>query len=82
MAYETENPEWNIQNHPAHKIIQKYPVGFGEWVKWLVFLRDIQSGGYLIDQDNLSPLTWKGLALLRQWQEKQNDPFKEILNIK
>ncbi len=65
---ETENPEWNIKNHPAHKILNRYQKGFGKWVAHLENLLLLKQGGYRLENNDLSLTEWKALALLEQIQ--------------
>ena len=67
---ETDNPEWNIENHPARKILHRYPRGFGNWVTYLENLRLLKQGGYPFDKNDLSITEWKALALLENIQNK------------
>jgi len=68
---ETSDPEWNIQNHPAHVVLARFPHGFGAWVKWLEELVWLRHAGYPFDKDDLSVLQWKGLAVIKNWNDNK-----------
>ncbi len=63
---ETSNPQWNIENHPAHKILARYPKGFSEWVKYLDDMLLLKQGGYCFKNNDFSLTDWKALALLEK----------------
>ncbi|GJL78811.1 MAG: hypothetical protein NPINA01_18000 [Nitrospinaceae bacterium] len=68
---ETSDPEWNIQNHPAHIILDRFPNPFGVWVAWLEELLWLSHAGVPFDKDDLTILEWKALAILKHWKEKK-----------
>ncbi len=68
---ETSDPEWNIQNHPARSVLARFPKGFGAWVKWLEELVWFRHAGYPFDKDDLTVLEWKGLAIIKHWNENK-----------
>lgn len=70
---ETSDPEWNIQNHPARKILDRFPHGFGTWVTWLEELLWLRHAGYPFDKDDLTVLEWKGLAIIKHWNENKGN---------
>lgn len=61
---ETDNPQWNIENHPARIILSRYPQGFGNWVGYLQNLLFLKQGGYPFAKNDLDLIEWKSLALL------------------
>ena len=61
---ETDNPEWNIENHPARKIMARYSPEFGNWVTHLENLQLLKKGGYPFEKNDLDAIEWKALALL------------------
>jgi len=61
---ETDNPQWNIENHPARKILSRYSQGFGNWVAYLENLLLLKNGGYPFAKNDLGITEWKALALL------------------
>jgi hypothetical protein len=61
---ETDNPDWNIENHPAPKILARYPLDFGNWVANLEMLLLLKKGGYPFEKNDLNLTEWKALALL------------------
>ncbi|MBT3922037.1 MAG: hypothetical protein HOF21_05625 [Nitrospina sp.] len=65
---ETEDPQWNIANHPARKILARNPKGFREWVNYLDQMLLLKQGGYHFKNNDLSLTDWKALALLEQIQ--------------
>ncbi|MBC8284147.1 MAG: hypothetical protein H8E32_10055 [Nitrospinae bacterium] len=65
---ETENPEWNIENHPTHKILSRYPDGFRNWVNYLESMLLIKKGGYPFSKNDLDIMDWKALAYLEKLQ--------------
>lgn len=67
---ETHDPDWNIQNHPARAVLDRFPHGFGAWVAWLEELLWLHHAGYPFARDDLTLLEWKGLAILKHWYEK------------
>jgi len=67
---ETHDPEWNIHNHPARAILDRFPNGFSAWVAWLEELLWLRLAGYPFDKDDLTVLEWKGLAIVKKWNEK------------
>ena len=67
---ETSDPEWNICNHPARSILDRFPPEFGAWVTWLEELLRLSHAGYPFDKDDLTVLEWKGLAIIKQWKKK------------
>jgi hypothetical protein len=67
---ETENPEWNIENHPARKILSRYPDGFRNWVNYLESMLLLKKGGYPFSKNDLDITEWKALALLEKIQGK------------
>ncbi len=68
---ETENPEWNIKNHPAHKILARYPDSFRNWVNYLESMLLLKKGGYPFSKNDLNILDWKALALLEKFQTRE-----------
>lgn len=66
---ETLDPDWNVENHPARIILDRFPPLFSEWVAWLEELLWLQQAGYPLGKDDLTVSEWKGLAILKQWQE-------------
>ncbi len=66
---ETENPEWNIKNHPARKILDQFPSGFGRWVDHLEKLLLLKQGGYSLKNNDLSLTEWKALGFLENCQK-------------
>jgi len=67
---ETRDPEWNIQNHPARAILDRFPPAFGVWVAWIEELFELCHAGVPFAKDDLTVLEWKGLAILKKWNEK------------
>jgi hypothetical protein len=65
---ETENPQWNIENHPAQKILSQYPKGFGKWVVQMENILLLKQGGYRLENNDLGLTEWKALALLEKIQ--------------
>jgi hypothetical protein len=65
---ETNNPEWNIENHPVRKILTQYPQDFGKWVAHLEGLLLLKKGGYPFQKNDLNLTEWKALALLESLQ--------------
>ena len=61
---ETKNPEWNIENHPAHKILSRYPDSFRNWVDNIENLIWLKKGGYPFEKNDLEVLDWKAMALI------------------
>lgn len=61
---ETQNLQWNIDNHPARKILSRYPHEFGNWVSYLEHLLLLKNGGYPFEKNDLDVTEWKALALL------------------
>ncbi len=68
---ETENPEWNIENHPARKILDQFPKEFGKWVEHLEKLLLIKKGGYSLKNNDLSLTEWKALGFLENRQKME-----------
>ena len=68
---ETDNPEWNIENHPAHKILARYSEGFGNWVAYLKETQLLQKGGFPFEKNDLDLVEWKALGLLEHMQSIQ-----------
>lgn len=65
---ETDNPEWNIENHPARKILTRYPQNFGNWVAYLETLLLLKKGGYPFEKNDLDLIEWKAVAVLETLQ--------------
>ncbi|MBT5551699.1 MAG: hypothetical protein HOJ79_14610 [Nitrospina sp.] len=65
---ETDNPQWNIDNHPAHQVLGRYQKGFGKWVAHLENILLLKQGGYRLENNDLSLTEWKALALLEKIQ--------------
>jgi hypothetical protein len=65
---ETDDPDWNIKNHPARKILARYPQSFGNWVAYLENLMLLKKGGYPFAKNDLDLTEWKALALLESMQ--------------
>ena len=65
---ETGNPDWNIENHPARKILARYPQEFGNWVAVLENLLLLKKAGYPFQKNDLDLVEWKALALLEKIQ--------------
>ena len=65
---ETDNPEWNIENHPARKILSRYPDGLRNWVNYLESMLLLKKGGYPFAKNDLDITEWKALALLEKLQ--------------
>ncbi len=61
---ETNNPDWNIENHPARKILARYPQYFGNWVANLENLLLLKKGGYPFEKNDLDIIEWKAMGLL------------------
>lgn len=70
---ETRDPEWNIENHPARPILDRFPRLFGKWVAWLLELLLLRQVGYPLEQNHLSLLEWKCLAILEHWTETKSE---------
>lgn len=70
---ETKNPQWNIENHPAHKILNRYKKGFGKWVSHLENILLLKQGGYRLQNNDLTLTEWKGLALLEKIQATRRE---------
>ncbi len=68
---ETDDPQWNIENHPARKILNRYSEGFGKWVWYLENLLLLKQGGYPFAKNDLDLVEWKALALLEKYQNRQ-----------
>lgn len=68
---ETDNPDWNIENHPARKILARYPQNFGNWVEYLENLLLLKQGGYPFEKNDLSIIEWKALSLLDKYHNRQ-----------
>jgi len=68
---ETRDPEWNIENHPARSILDRFSPLFGQWVAWLEELLWLHQAGYPLENDGLSLLEWKSLAILKQRNERK-----------
>ncbi|MBC8287653.1 MAG: hypothetical protein H8E42_09310 [Nitrospinae bacterium] len=65
---ETDNPEWNIENHPARKILARYPQNFGNWVAYLENLLLLKKAGYPFAKNDLDLTEWKAVAVLESLQ--------------
>ncbi len=61
---ECEDPQWNIENHPARPILKQFPNHFKAWVSELERIAWWKRAGYPLDKNDLSPLEWSALALL------------------
>lgn len=61
---ETNDPEWNIENHPARKILSRYPQYFGNWVTSLENLLLLKKGGYPFEKNDLNIIEWKAIGML------------------
>jgi len=72
VCEETEDPEWAIANHPAKKILERFDPEFGTWVNWLQKALLMQAGGYPFGKNDLSITEWQALAILKQFNEKNN----------
>jgi hypothetical protein len=70
---ETSDPEWNIQNHPARLILDRFSEGFSVWVAWLEELLWFRHAGYPFDKDDLTVLEWKALAVIKHWNENKGN---------
>jgi hypothetical protein len=69
---ETRDSEWNVQNHPARSILDRFTPLFGQWVAWLEELLLLRRAGYPIEKNHLSLLEWKSLAILKLWKERKS----------
>ncbi len=74
---ETDNPQWNIENHPARKILSRYQQGFSNWVVYLENLLLLKQGGYPFEKNDLDLIEWKALALLEKYHNRQR-PFSQV----
>lgn len=70
---ETGDPEWNIRNHPARKILDRFSNGFGTWINWLEELLWLLHAGVPFGKDDLTVLEWKALAILKHWNENKGN---------
>lgn len=70
---ETENPEWNIENHPSRKILARFPQSFSHWVAHLENLMLLKKGGYPFTKNDLDLIEWKALALLEKLQMSKHE---------
>ncbi len=61
---ETEDPQWNIENHPARKILERFPPQFKAWVSYLNRIWILKRGGYPFQKGDLSLTEWKAMAIL------------------
>ncbi len=59
---ETEDPQWNIENHPAREILERIPPGFAEWINHLTALSLMKRGGCPFGINDLSALECGGLG--------------------
>lgn len=67
---ETEDPQWNIDNHPAREILHRFSAGFSQWVQYLFSLSLMRRGGCPFGINDLSVLEWKALAVLENFIKK------------
>lgn len=74
---EADNPEWNIENHPARKILSRYPKTFGNWVRYLENLLLLKQGGYPFAKNDLDQIEWKALALLDKYHNQRRSLVKD-----
>jgi hypothetical protein len=65
---ETIDPGWAIANHPARKILDRVPEGFGGWVRYLEELLWLKRSGYPFAKDDLTLPEWKCLGLIEQYE--------------
>ena len=69
---ETEDPQWNIENHPAREILEQFPPEFSEWVNGLMEVLVLKRGGYPFKGNDLSIQDWKALGILENYQKNIN----------
>ena len=69
---ETCDPEWNIKNHPARSTLNRFSPLFSQWVRWLEELLWLRQLGFPLEQNHLSLLEWKSLAILKHWHAKKS----------
>ncbi len=75
VCEETKNPEWNIENHPARKILVRYPKNFRKWVEYMETLLLLKQGGYPFEKNDLDIVEWKSLAVLEKLQANGKSRF-------
>jgi len=64
VELECEDPEWNIENHPAREILERYSPFFKLWISDLERVSLWKRAGYPLDKEDLSPLDWSALAVI------------------
>ncbi|MEK9627832.1 MAG: hypothetical protein VW455_02295 [Nitrospinota bacterium] len=72
---ETENPEWNILNHPAQKILENYPHEFRTWVGTLETMYLLKKAGYPFEKNDLSIFEWKAMAFMDNFRLNKSQPY-------
>lgn len=70
---QTADPEWQLQNHPAQKTLDKYDPAFGHWVERIHRLSELISGGCPFGQNDLTSLEWRALGALARERERLRD---------
>jgi len=74
VEHDTGDPQWNIQHHPARKILDRYPPLFGQWVRHIEELALLRQAGCPFAAGDLSRIDWLGLAILIRWQRDRGSP--------
>lgn len=65
--------EWAIDNHPANEILDQFDPEFGVWVHQLEKSLLMMSGGCPFKKEDFSPVEWRAMGILKQWQEEKNN---------
>ncbi|MBI5427259.1 MAG: hypothetical protein HZA02_03145 [Nitrospinae bacterium] len=61
---ETEDPAWQIENHPAGKILDRFDVQFVRWVDRLFEIACLKKAGYAFRPNDLSLLEWRAIFII------------------
>ncbi len=68
---ETDDPDWNFNNHPALPFLERFDPSFGVWVNRLIELGLLVQAGYPLAKNDIPPVEWKCLALVNQWRQNR-----------
>lgn len=68
---ECEDPEFNIDHNPVGDRLGRFDEEFKMWVDYLFEVEFMQRGGCRFENDDLAPVDWKALAIIKDWRESR-----------
>jgi len=66
---ECSDPDWAIARHPGRELLEKFNEAFKSWLQNLQIIFEMQCGGCPIEANELSPLDWRALNILKVFKQ-------------